>query len=68
MGERQLPLPHRDVGQHFVDQERGAVGHAAAAAGRAEAAAFAGEGDQFVLAAPIAMQATEAGSREQDEW
>ena len=35
------PLACRRVGQHVIDDVRGGVGHASAAAGGAEAAAFA---------------------------
>ena len=61
-GERQRehPLADRDLGQHAVHQVRGRVGHAPAAAGRAEAAALAGEGDDAVEAAVVAVHAHEA--------
>jgi len=43
-----------------VDQVRGGVGHPAPAAGRAEAAVLAGEGNQAVEAAVVAAQARES--------
>lgn len=59
-GEREHPLPDRDVRQHVVAQVRGGVGHAPSAARRAEAAPLAREGDQLVLAATRAVHAREA--------
>ncbi len=59
IGQREHPLPDRDLGQHPIDEMGRGVGHAAAAAGGAEAAAFAREGDQAVVAAGVAVDAEE---------
>jgi hypothetical protein len=59
-GQREHPLPHRDLGQDPVHQVRGRVGHAPPAARRAEAAALAGERDDPVESALVAVHADEA--------
>jgi len=59
-GHGEDPLAHRRMGQDPVDEVGGRVGHAAAAARRAEPAALAGEGDQRVLAAAGAVDPGEA--------
>ncbi len=59
-GQRQHPLPHGDLGQHAVDEVCGGVGHAAAAARRAEAAALAREGHDALASAGVAAYAHEA--------
>ncbi len=59
VGEAQHPLADGDVGQHAIHQASGALGHAAAAATRAEAAALAGEGDQPLERARVAPEAGE---------
>jgi hypothetical protein len=48
------------VREHVVHQMRGGVGHAAAAARRAEPAALAGGGDERILAAARAVDPGEA--------
>ncbi len=58
--QREDPLPDGDLGEDPVHQVRGRVGHAAAAAGGAEAAAFAREGDQAIEPARIAVYAHES--------
>ena len=55
----QHPLAHGGLRQRLVDQTGGGLGHAAAAAGRAEAAPLAGEGDDAVAPAFIAVDAQE---------
>jgi len=45
-GKAQYPLSNRGPREHVVDEMRRALGHPAAAAARAEAAAFAGERNQ----------------------
>jgi hypothetical protein len=57
--QRQHPLAEGHVGEHFVDQERRGVGHAARAARGTEPATLARERDQLVPAAGIAMEPTE---------
>jgi hypothetical protein len=47
----------------MVGQMRGGLGHAPRVAGRAHAAPFAGEGDEEVVAALIAVGACEAVSQ-----
>lgn len=59
-GKREHPLPHRDLGHDPVHQVRGRICHAPAAARRAEAAAFAGEGDDPVESAAVAMHPHES--------
>jgi hypothetical protein len=46
IGDAQHPLAHRLLGKHLVDQQCSTLRHAPGAATRAEAAAFAAEGDQ----------------------
>ena len=48
------------MGQHVVDEVRGGVGHASAAAGGAEAAAFASKRDELIAHAARALHAREA--------
>jgi hypothetical protein len=59
-GQREHPLPHGNLGQHPLDQVRCRVRHAPGAARRAEASAFAGEGDDAVESALVAVDAHEA--------
>ena len=59
-GQREHPLAHGGGGQHAIDEVRGGVGHAAAAARGTEAAALAREGDDAVEAAAVAAHADEA--------
>ena len=49
-----------DVGEHTIHEVRGTLGHAAAAAAGAEAAALAGKGDQPLQRAGVAPEAGEA--------
>ena len=53
---RQHPLPHRHPRQHIIHQMRGALGHAAAPAARAEAAALAGKRHQVIDRAVLAAK------------
>jgi len=59
-GQREHPLAHGHLGQHAIDEVRGGVGHTAAAAGGAEAAALAREGDDAVETAVVTADAHEA--------
>jgi hypothetical protein len=61
-GEAEYPLAKRDGRQHGVDEVGGALGHAAAAAAGAEAATFAGEGDEVVAVVVVAVDAGEAAA------
>ena len=65
-GRRAVPTAMSDgyLGQHAVDEVRGGVGHAAPAAGGAEAAALAREGDETLELALVAAQAKEAVGRD----
>jgi hypothetical protein len=54
----------RDVGQDLIDEVRGEIGHAPAAARRAEAAALAGERDELVGLAARAPHARETEGEE----
>lgn len=45
VGQREHVLPHRNIGQDSIDQMRGDIGHALAAATRADASAVATERD-----------------------
>jgi hypothetical protein len=58
--KRDHPLAHGRVGQHVVDEVRGGVGHTPAAAGGAEAAAFASKRDELIAHAARAVHAREA--------
>jgi uncharacterized protein (DUF697 family) len=60
VGEGEHPLADRHLGEHAVDEMRRGVGHAASAAGGAEAAPLAREGDEALLSAIVAVQAEEA--------
>jgi len=60
VGERQHPLAHADFGQHRVHEVRRRIRHPPAGARGTEAAAFARESDQLVLAALRATQARES--------
>ncbi len=51
LGDRQHPLAHRLAGEHLLDQMRRGLHHAPGIAGGAHATAFAGKGDQEVVAA-----------------
>jgi len=57
-------LAHRHLREHVLDQMGGRLGHAAGGAGRAQAAAFAGERDQEVMAAGAAARAGEAAGED----
>ncbi len=52
--EGKHPLAHGHVGEHFIDEVCGIIGHAAASARRAEAATFAGGKPRFVAKRRIA--------------
>ena len=54
------PLPHGHRRDDVIDKMRGRLGHVAAVAGRADAAALAGEGHDESLAAARAASAGEA--------
>ncbi len=58
VGEGDDPLADGNFGKHAVDEPCGGVDHAAGAAGGAEAAAFAGEGDESVS---VTLRAVDAG-------
>ena len=60
IGQRKHPLPNRDLGQDSIDQVRGGICHSTSAAGRAETAALAREGNQAVMAAVVAVETEEA--------
>jgi hypothetical protein len=62
--QRQHPLPHRHVRNDVVGPLHGSLRHPAVAARRAEPAALATEGQQFVLAALAAAQSQEAVRRD----
>ena len=59
-GKREYPLARRRVGEHVVDEVRGGVGHAPAAARGAETAALATERYELVAQAARAVDAREA--------
>jgi len=59
--QTQHPLSHRHVGEHMIHQVRRAFGHAPAATTGTEPAAFAREGHEAIVAAPIAMKPCESG-------
>ena len=56
------PLPDRDLGQDPLDEMGRRVGHATPATGRTEATALAGEGDEAIMAAGVAVDAEESMS------
>ena len=56
-GKREHPLTDGDCGKDAIHEMGGGVGHPAAATGRTEATAFAGELQESVLAASVAMHA-----------
>jgi hypothetical protein len=60
VGERHHPLADRLLGQDVVDEMRGGLGHAACAAARAEAAAFATERHELLMPAGLALDAQES--------
>ena len=60
VGQGQHPLADGDHRQHAVDEVGGGVGHAATAAGGAEAAALAREGDDPLVMASVAAHPQEA--------
>lgn len=60
VGQAQDPLAQGSVGHDAVDEVGGQAGHALATAGGAEAAALAGEGDEAVVTAAVAVHAGEA--------
>ncbi len=55
VGECQDPLADGHLGEHAVDEVGGGVGHAAAEAGGAEPASLAGEGDDLITSAVVAV-------------
>jgi len=59
-GQREHPLPDRDLRKNALHQVCGGVGHAAPAAGGTEAATLAREGDHAVETALVAVHAHEA--------
>ncbi len=59
-GEGEHPLADRHLGKHAIDQMRSRVGHAPAAARRAERTPFARIRHEPILAAIIAVNANEA--------
>ncbi len=58
--QAQHPLAVWDVGQDAVDERSALLVHAAHPAARADRASFAREGDEQVVAAPVAVKSTEA--------
>jgi hypothetical protein len=56
-GGRQHPLAHRQAGENMVRQVCRRLHHASGVAGRADAPALAGIGDEVVVPAVIATQA-----------
>ncbi len=60
VGEREYPLANGHLGNHAIDEVGRGIGHAASAAGRAEAAPLAREGDEAVELAVVAVQAQES--------
>lgn len=62
--QRQDPLAHRDIGQHPIDQVRRPFGHAPTAAPRAEAAPFAGERHEPILATARTSEPSEPTSED----
>ena len=63
VGQAQHPLPHVDARETAVDEPGGALGHAPAAAARAEATPFARERDEPLEGAVAAPKAREAVCR-----
>ena len=60
VGEGEDPLAHRHLGEDAIDEVRGGVGHAAAAARRAEATPLARERHEAVELAFVAVEPEEA--------
>jgi hypothetical protein len=60
VGEGEDPLADRYLGEDAIDEVRGGVRHAAAAAGRAEATSLAREGHETVELALVAVEPEEA--------
>ena len=60
LGEGQRPLAERHVGEHAFHQVDGGVMRPASVAGRAHATALAGEGNQHLVPAGFAPDASEA--------
>jgi hypothetical protein len=60
MGKREHPLADGNPGEDAIGEMRGSVRHAPSAAGGAEAAALAREGDQTLELAVVATQAKES--------
>ena len=58
-GDRQHPLPDRRLWKDPVHEVSGGIGHVASCAGRTEPSAFAGEGDDPVQAAGVAVNPKE---------
>ena len=64
MRHTQDPLADRHVGEHVVDQVRGACGHAPTAAARTETSTFARERDQSLGSAVATLEPREAAGEE----
>ena len=64
LGERDHPLAHLHLWEHVLDEMGSRLGHAPRGAGRAEAAALAGEGDHEVVAAVVTACAGEAAGKD----
>jgi hypothetical protein len=62
--KRHHPLAHRHLREHVLDEVGGRLGHAPGGAGRAQAAALAGVGDQEVVAASVAVCSREAAGQD----
>jgi hypothetical protein len=60
LGQRQHPLPHRDLRKHMVHQMRGGLRHAPGIAGRTDAPALAGVGNQKIMPAAATTGAGKA--------
>jgi len=60
LGEAQHPLADGHLGEDVIDEMGRGLDHAPSAAGGAEPAAFAGERDEVLVAAAIALHAHEA--------
>lgn len=60
LGQGHDPLAHRQARQDMIDQLGGSLGHPPGVARGADATAFAGEGDEEIVAAPIAPRSCKA--------
>ena len=58
--EAEYPPADRYVREYVIDEMRRRLDHASSTAARAEAAALAGEGDQVLVAAAVALHTNEA--------